>query len=92
MKSFPAVLIGRLGVSIHFRNLENEEKSIGDQLMDFNKSWFIDHANKTGCRFIVVDSYNNILYSNITKEMDLLNFSVKMNKKKILWEFLRMLD
>lgn len=28
--------------------------------MDFIKSWFIDHANKTGCRFIVVDSYNNV--------------------------------
>jgi hypothetical protein len=27
--------------------------------MDFIKSWFIDGANKTGCRFIVVDSYND---------------------------------
>ncbi len=26
--------------------------------MDFIKSWFIDPYNKTGCRFIVVDSYN----------------------------------
>lgn len=26
--------------------------------MDFIKSWFIDKSNKTGCRFIVVDSYN----------------------------------
>lgn len=60
MKSYPAVLIGRLGVSVHFRNLDNENKSIGDQLMDFIKSWFIDGANKTGCRFIVVDSYNSI--------------------------------
>ncbi|WP_286862932.1 MULTISPECIES: GNAT family N-acetyltransferase [Sphingobacterium] len=60
MKSYPAVLIGRLGVSVHFRNLDNEDKSIGDQLMDFIKSWFIDGANKTGCRFIVVDSYNSI--------------------------------
>lgn len=26
--------------------------------MDFIKSWFIDSNNKTGCRFVVVDSYN----------------------------------
>ena len=26
--------------------------------MDFIKSWFIDPENKTGCRFVVVDSYN----------------------------------
>jgi GNAT superfamily N-acetyltransferase len=59
MKSYPAVLIGRLGVHKNFRKIEEEEKSIGDQLMDFIKSWFIDKANKTGCRFIVVDAYNN---------------------------------
>ncbi|WP_200859618.1 GNAT family N-acetyltransferase [Sphingobacterium paucimobilis] len=60
MKSYPAVLIGRLGVNKNFRNLETEDKSIGDQLMDFIKSWFIDKANKTGCRFIVVDAYNTV--------------------------------
>lgn len=27
--------------------------------MDFIKSWFIDGNNKTGCRFIVVDAYND---------------------------------
>lgn len=58
MKSYPAVLIGRLGVGTAFRKMAGEEKSIGDQLMDFIKFWFIDSANKTGCRFIVVDAYN----------------------------------
>lgn len=52
-KSYPAVLIGRLGV-----NKEFGRKGIGSELMDFIKSWFIDKDNKTGCRFIVVDSYN----------------------------------
>lgn len=60
MRSYPAVLIGRLGVHKDFRNVENEEQRIGDQLMDFIKSWFVDGANKTGCRFIVVDAYNEI--------------------------------
>lgn len=58
MKSYPAVLIGRLGVGTAFRKMAGEEKSVGDQLMDFIKFWFTDSANKTGCRFIVVDAYN----------------------------------
>ena len=53
MRSYPAVLIGRLGVSEKYK-----QKGIGKELMDFVKSWFIDSNNKTGCRFIVVDSYN----------------------------------
>lgn len=52
-KSYPAVLIGRLGVCSKFSN-----NGVGTQLMDFIKAWFIDPLNKTGCRFIVVDSYN----------------------------------
>lgn len=59
MKSYPAVLIGRLGVNKDYRNIDKESQRTGDQLMDFIKSWFIDGANKTGCRFIVVDSYNS---------------------------------
>jgi hypothetical protein len=58
MRTYPAVLIGRLGVNKKYRTLRNEEDRTGKQLMDFIKSWFIDGANKTGCRFIVVDSYN----------------------------------
>jgi len=52
-RSYPAVLIGRLGVNKEFRH-----NNIGSELMDFIKSWFIDPNNKTGCRFVVVDSYN----------------------------------
>ncbi|MCF3107268.1 GNAT family N-acetyltransferase [Niabella sp. CC-SYL272] len=51
--SYPAVLIGRLGVNKAYRG-----KKIGCELMDFIKAWFIDENNKTGCRFILVDAYN----------------------------------
>ena len=54
MKNYPAVLIGRLGVNVDYR-----KKNIGDELMNFIKSWFIDGQNKTGCRYIVVYAYNN---------------------------------
>lgn len=53
MKSYPTVLIRRLGVNKDFR-----KQRIGIQLMNFIKSWFVDKNNKTGCRFIIVDSYN----------------------------------
>lgn len=58
INSFPSVLIGRLGVNKKFRYIEGESDTTGDQLMKFIKSWFRSDRNKTGCRFVVVDSYN----------------------------------
>lgn|SRR5574344_96033 len=54
-RSYPAVLIGRLGVNMEF---QSHKDHIGSQLMDFIKKWFRHEDNKTGCRFIVVDAYN----------------------------------
>ncbi len=54
MRRYPAVLIGRLGVNTKFAS-----KGIGTELMNFIKDWFVDETNKTGCRFIVVDAYND---------------------------------
>lgn len=54
--NYPAVLIGRLGVSSEYRG---KGFSIGSQILDFIKGWFRSFNNKTGCRFIVVDAYNN---------------------------------
>jgi GNAT superfamily N-acetyltransferase len=55
-RSYPAVLIGRLGVSIDFRH---KGYNVGSQILSFLKDWFRSADNKTGCRFIVVDAYNN---------------------------------
>lgn len=52
--TYPAVLIGRLGVSKQFKG-----QGIGNELMSFIKMWFLDPHNKTGCRFVVVDAYND---------------------------------
>jgi GNAT superfamily N-acetyltransferase len=54
--NYPAVLIGRLGVSA---NYIGKGMNIGSQIIDFIKDWFRSDDNKTGCRFIVVDAYNN---------------------------------
>ena len=51
-KDYPAVKIGRIGVSLDYRN-----NSLGSQILFFVKKWFI-MENKTGCRFALVDAYN----------------------------------
>lgn len=54
--NFPAVLIGRLGVATAY---QGKGYNIGSQIVDYVKDWFRSSNNKTGCRFIVVDAYNN---------------------------------
>ncbi len=51
--SMPAVKIGRLGV-----DKNSQRKNFGSQILDYIKVWFKIN-NKTGCRFITVDAYNN---------------------------------
>jgi GNAT superfamily N-acetyltransferase len=51
-KSLPAVKIGRLGVHKNYKGM-----GIGTQMLLFLKYWFT-HGNKTGCRFLTIDAYN----------------------------------
>ena len=51
---YPAVLIGQLAVSDKYCG-----HHIGDELLDFIKSWFIEPFNKTSCRYIIVDAVNH---------------------------------
>lgn len=55
-RTYPAVLIGRLGVSYDF---QGQSFRIGAQVMEFIKQWFLSSDNKTGCRFLMVDAMNN---------------------------------
>lgn len=55
-RTYPAVLIGRLGVSVDF---QGSDYRVGAQIMDFIKAWFKSYDNKTGCRFILVDAVNS---------------------------------
>lgn len=55
-RSYPAVLIGRLGVD---ENFQGGGRFIGTQILDILKDWFTDENNKTGCRFMVVDAHNH---------------------------------
>ncbi len=51
--NIPSVKIARFAVCDG-----KKSKGIGTSVMDFIKFWF-KVGNKTGCRFIVVDAYNN---------------------------------
>lgn len=51
--TLPAVKIGRLATSCSCQS-----SGIGSDILDYLKYWFTT-GNKTGCRFIVVDAYNN---------------------------------
>ena len=51
---YSAVLVGQLAVSDLFCG-----HHVGDELLDFIKSWFIDPLNKTGCRYVIVDAVNH---------------------------------
>lgn len=53
LKDYPAVLVARLGVSKDFRSLH-----IGSDVLSYIKFWFLEPYNKTGCRFVIVDAYN----------------------------------
>ncbi len=89
--SYPAVKIGRLGVHEDYKGA-----GIGWQLMKFIKGWFADAENKTGCRFVVVDAYNNegsigyyerngfkFLFHTIVSELKYVNKDRLEGKEKI---------
>ena len=54
LSSYPATLIGRLGVDGEFSG-----KGIGTELIKFIKRWMLDLSYKTACRYLTVDAYNN---------------------------------
>jgi hypothetical protein len=93
-RSYPAVLIGRLGINKDFAR-----KGLGGEVMDFIKAWFIDAKNKTGCRYIVVDAYNErvpidfylkngfeLLFTSEDQEREYLKLSAESNlKTRLMW-------
>lgn len=54
-KSYPSVKIGRFAVSKHYEHL-----GIGSEILNFIKLFFTK-SNKTGCRFITLDAYSEVV-------------------------------
>ena len=89
LRTYPAVMIGRLGVA---KEYQGSSYHIGQQVINYLKSWFVEEDNKTGCRFMVVDAYNNdrtlnfyirngfkFLYSN--EEQERIELQIDQNEK-----------
>ncbi len=51
--NYPAVLLGRLGVDLRYQHAH-----LGPQIIDFVAQWFSSDNNKSGCRHLIVDAYN----------------------------------
>lgn len=51
LSRYPGILIGRLAVSTNFSGC-----GYGSEVLRFVKEWFVDDANKSGCRLAIVDA------------------------------------
>jgi ribosomal protein S18 acetylase RimI-like enzyme len=74
--SFPAIKICRLGVNKEFQN-----KKIGSDIITLIKQFFtID--NRTGCRYITVDAYNEANIINFYEKNNFRINSIEDEKRK----------
>ena len=55
LKSYPAIKIARLGVSLSMKG-----KQIGSSVIDLIKTYFTNDS-KSGCRFLTVDAYTDAM-------------------------------
>ncbi|MFA5016173.1 MAG: GNAT family N-acetyltransferase [Methylobacter sp.] len=74
--TLPAVKIGRLAVDKRFQS-----NGVGSLVLDFIKGWFTE-GNKTGCRFIVVDTLNKPDTLNFYSKNGFLYLNPKDDKDK----------
>jgi hypothetical protein len=77
LQSYPAVLIGRLGANIKYRRQSKDEIGVGTQLMTFIKEWIASETNKTGCRFLIVDAYNEARAIRFYQELNNFEFLIE---------------
>lgn len=83
--NYPAVLLAQLGVDMKYKG-----NRIGNQIIEFIEDWFTNVNNKSGCRHLIVDAYNepelldyykrnglNLFFSTIDQEMKYRNWDNK---------------
>lgn len=78
-KSYPAVKIGRLGVSEQYKG-----RGIGRLILDYTKQLFIDN-NRTGCKFITVDAYAESLEFYEKNEFNYLSSRDKKSDTRLMY-------
>lgn len=76
MKNFPSVLVARIGVNKDFQS-----QGIGSAILKIIKIFFLV-KNKTGCRYLTVDAYNNDRVLNFYHKNSFIFFRDKDTHKK----------
>lgn len=51
--NYPAILLAQLGVDVKYKGLH-----LGPQIIEFVMKWFTSLDNKSGCRHLIVDAYD----------------------------------
>lgn len=80
--NYPSILLAQLGVDVKYRGLH-----LGPQIIDFVMDWFTSPDNKSGCRHLIVDAYDephllefyqrnglNLFFSSLEQEMQYRNW------------------
>ena len=89
MINYPAVLLAQLGVDKRYKGFH-----LGAQIIDFVAYWFTSDDNKSGCRHLIVDAYDNpkllefyqnnglqMFFSSAEQEMEYRNWSSDVDGK-----------
>ena len=77
--SYPAMKIGRLGVSLNYKG-----QGIGTMILDYLKEWFISN-NRTGCRYITVDAYSVSLGFYQRNQFDFLTNKDQNDETRLMY-------
>ncbi|MBO7588717.1 MAG: N-acetyltransferase [Bacteroidaceae bacterium] len=80
--NYPSILLAQLGVDIKYKGL-----NLGQQIIEFVMQWFTSPDNKSGCRHLIVDAYDephlldfyqrnglNLFFSSVEQEMEYRNW------------------
>jgi len=83
--NYPSILLAQLGVYVKYKGLH-----LGPQIIDFVMQWFTSSDNKSGCRHLIVDAYDephllefyqrnglNLFFSSLEQEMEYRNWNVE---------------
>lgn len=83
--NYPSVLLAQLGVDIRYKG-----NNLGAQIINFVASWFTSSSNKSGCRHLIVDAYDephlldfyqrnglNFFFSSAEQEMQYRNWDIE---------------
>ena len=87
--NYPAVLLAQLGVDVKYKG-----NHLGEQIIEYVEDWFTSDDNKSGCRHLIVDAYDepglldyyqrnglHLFFSSLEQEMKYRNWNTEKDGK-----------